>query len=348
MIAHPLGLAVLALDALALLFALVSARTGLRVLLGWNPDASDGRQLNLEADRANASLAGRAALYAALVAGALWIADIALALPGVVSGAMCGTGVLQAMDGLGERALMLRALGLAALWVAVTVDRVDAALPRAPLTLMASRWHLLAAPLVALSAWSTLRASLALDPARPVDCCQMVYGDFGSLAQATTAHGIAESTWLILAVAGAALLAGLLSWRLWATRGGAGSFAGHRLLGALVLAWLPLAGIALVRVLSAYHYGVLHHHCPWCLFSPQHGAVGLPLFGALLLLGLEALALWTSGALTRLEPSALAAAAARQRRALWSMALALGVFVLLAGGPALLWRLRHGVWMHGV
>ncbi len=347
MIAHPLGLAVLALDALALLFVLVGARTGLRVLLGWRPDAVDGHQLALEAERANASLVARAALGAALGAGVLWIVAIGLALPGVVPGAMCGTGVLQAMQGLGERALMLRGLGLAALWVAATVDRVDAALPRAPLTPLASRWHLLAAPLVALSGWSTLRASLALDPARPVDCCQAVYGDFASLAQATTAHGLAESSWLILAAAGAGLLAGLLSWRLWATRGGVASFAAHRLLGALALAWLPVAGVALVRVLSAYHYGVLHHHCPWCLLSPRHGALGLPLFAALILLGLEALALWTCGALARREPSALAAAAERQRRALWSMAVALAVFVLLAGGPALLWRLRHGVWMQG-
>ena len=115
-VAHPVLVAVLALDAMALALLGAAVVTAVRVVLGWAPDSSASAQLTLEARADSASLLGRLGAAALLGATLLLVGAIARVLPSIVPGAMCGTGVLQSMDGLGGRALALRgvALGLLA------------------------------------------------------------------------------------------------------------------------------------------------------------------------------------------------------------------------------------------
>jgi hypothetical protein len=347
---HPLLLAVVSLDLLALLFVLYGAQTYVRVLLRWEPEATDSEQIRLEGAVDAASFATRFGSAFFLGATLLLVVGISLLLPPLISGAMCGTGVLTAMGAAGWRALILRALALVLLWVWRTLDGVDRSCPRPPAVPLVSRWQLLTVPVVALSLLQTVRIIRRLDPNEPVDCCQVVYDTYGSVREATESFGLTDRTWIVLAAAGASTLLVLLSWEIVRSRR-----AGTMVPESAALNWglpvgvvlfVPIGTLTLVKVLAAYHYQVLHHHCPWCLFLPEHGAVGYPLFGALLLIVLEGAAFLAAGQLRRTHPSLGAGARSRQYRAAMIQLFALLILVALTAGPAVRWRLAHGVWMH--
>lgn len=342
MIWHPLVMAVLTLDLLALVLALYAALPYGRVLLGWAPESVSRRQVALEGATEGASMAARYAVWASLAGTGLLVVAITLSLPGLIPGAMCGTGVMSGTQGLGERALALRGLALGVLWVWRTLEGLNRSAPRPPATPQVARWHLLSLPLQALGALYTFRAMRQLDPHQPTDCCQSVYATFQSVEEARTTAGLSDEAWLWGWGAGAALVLALSLLSLGGRRRAAR--------GALTVAsllWAPVASVALVRVLSAYHYQVLHHHCPWCLFLPEHHLVGYPLFGALLLVCLEALALWSASNTTQAHPELARGGQRRARRAAWRILAATLLFVALTAAPALWWRLQHGVWMSG-
>ena len=355
MIWHPLLLAVLLLDVLGLLFAMRAMPSSVRCLLGWQPETSSRRQIALEAASESASLAMRYALFFFGLASLLLLLAISYVLPRLVPGAMCGTGVMTAMHGLGGRALALRVLALIVFWGYASYDGLNRASPRSLLTLTLARWQLLTLPFLTLAVFDTARAILALDPEQPVSCCQAVYDQYGSLAEASHTAGLSASAWLWLDASASAALGALVMLGLWRLRRSVSSSASRSAssngkLSVLVLLttvlWLPVAAITLVRVLAAYHYQVLSHHCPWCLFLPEHGAVGYLLYAALLASLLEATALVIAARCPTEAGELQEAARRRQRRALLWILLGLLVFVSLSAGPAILWRLEHGVWMH--
>jgi hypothetical protein len=113
------------------------------------------------------------------------------------------------------------------------------------------------------------------------------------------------------------------------------------------LAWLPVAAVTLVRILSAYHYGVLHHHCPWCLFLPEHNLVGYPLLAAVAVITVEGLLVFLLPLILKGEKGLLPVALQRSRSACNHMLAALSVFMVLACLPPVIWRIRYGVWMGG-
>ncbi len=347
MIWQPQLMALLSLEILALLFALYAAVPYLRVLLSWDPCSSDRAQLRLERATDSASLAMRGAIILSVAASLLLILALSWSLPSQVPGAMCGTGVLQSTGGLAERALALRGLASAALWIWLGLDLLNRAAPRAPKVPEVARWQLLALPLLLLAGFYTLRALLQLDPHTPVDCCQAVYDNFSSPAQAQQSLGISDSAWLWLTGVGGFLLLSLSLMALWRLKAAEFSSGFSKILALLALIWAPTASLTLIRVLSAYHYEVLHHHCPWCLFLPEHNAVGYPLYGALLLIPLEALLLPALISFAHGEPSLKLLAQRHQRRALLLIILSLLIFGTLTLGPALIWRFHYGVWMQG-
>ena len=343
MIWHPLLLSVLLMDLLCVLLLSWSALQAVRIVQGWSPAEASGIQLRLERQAESVSLLARGG-WGLFAAGSLTlILAVADVLPGIVPGAMCGTGVLQAGAGTGGRALALRLVGFLALSVWHLLDRLDRSRPESPLTLASSRALLAAWPVVLVAAWSTLRAVLALDVQSPVECCAVVYDAFRSVEEARTSLGVPDSLWVSGCVGGAvAAVATALTLR----HASAGAARGRaRLLALLVVAWVPVASLALVRSLAAYHYGVLQHHCPWCLFLAQHGFVGYPLFGALVLAPLEAPTPLLLARVVGKVPAVQAAADRRARQASRRTALAILLFLALSGLPAVVWRVRFGVWM---
>jgi hypothetical protein len=59
----------------------------------------------------------------------------------------------------------------------------------------------------------------------------------------------------------------------------------------------------------------------------------------------ESAAAWLAAGISRRHPRLEAFAVARAVSACRRLSLALAAFALAAGLPAVLWRLRHGVWM---
>lgn len=349
MIWHPLSLSILALDLLALAFVLSAVLTALKVLSRWDPASAGPEQIALEAATDGASLAARYGFVFFVAASLGLVLGITQVFPTLVQGAMCGSGVLEAMDGLGERALVLRVSALLALWAARSLDGVNRSAAQAPAVPTVARAQLLAVPLLVLAGLTTARALMALDPYAPVDCCQVTYGSFSTLSEASHTLGFSDTGWLWVFAAGASAFGLAIPWTWRRLRGeapglsrGFTSFA----LPSLALVWVPVAGVTLVRVLAAYHYEVLHHHCPWCLFLPAHKAVGYVLFGALLVIALESLAFLAVARLGRTTPVLAQAASRRQGRALLAMLIALLLFLGLSLGPAVVWRMAHGVWLH--
>lgn len=343
MIWHPLLMSVLTMDVLGAVFLSAAALSALQIAGGWSPQSSGQEQIALERRAETASIQSRIATVLLLLATLVLVLGITGVLPRVVPGAMCGTGVLQATGGAGGRALALRglALGLLAAWH--LLDRLNRSRPESPLATAAARALLLATPAVFLAVYDTIQAILRLDVHRPVDCCSVIYDQVRTASREVGRLAVPESYGIWgLAVGGAVIL--LLGIGMWRSRGNPGT----RITGLVAIAtllWVPVAAAALVRSLAAYHYGVLQHRCPWCLFLPEHGLVGYPLFGALILVAVEAGAALVCSIVAERVPALAPETHKRLRAAGLRMTLATALFLALSGLPPILWRLRFGVWM---
>ena len=305
-------------------------------------DASPGiRSSTARAE--SAALDARFGLWVLSLSSLLMVVGIATVLAPMIPGAMCGTGVLQAMQGNGGRALAFRLLGLGILFAWQALDRLDRRQPDAPLAVTCARTLLLALPLLLLGAVDTARSFLALNASGTVDCCATVYDRFGSFADAVYTAGLPDAGWLGLAGALGLVLAALAAAVL---RQGAGpTRAATGWVAALALTWSPAAAVALVNVLAAYHYEVLQHHCPWCLFLPEHRLVGFLLFGLLAAVGFEGVIARVAAGVAAGYPGMRAAAEKRARSACRKLLLYLCLFAAAACLPALVWRVRYGGWL---
>jgi hypothetical protein len=342
---HPLLTAVLVADTLVALVLIGAAVTAFQVALDWTPADPRPRQLKLQARQEAWSLATTCAAGIYLAAGLLLIGVLTNILPGLVPGAMCGTGVLQACTPHGQRMLAWRLLATAGLFCWQRLETLNRSDPLAVLTPTNARVLLVLLPIVLLGCGETLRTLTGFDTRLPVDCCTALYDRITSPQSAASAQGLLRpaAPWLFALTT--ALLCVLprgldtLSPRRAARRGGL-------LLGVAVI-WLVAGGVTLVRVLAPYHYEVLHHYCPWCLFLPEHRGIGFPLLIFWGLVALESLALWAL-AQTRRSPAGRLTAVTGMlrgaRRRLWIGAFG---FAALAAGPALWWRWQYGLWIGG-
>ena len=342
---HPLLLAILSAQFMALLLMLAACPAWVNTALDWRPISADPGQLSLEAKAEGASILGRAACWVLLFAACLLVFGIANIFYEDIPGAMCGTGVCQAMTANGSTRLLLYTgllLLLMTLWY--ELDRLNRMLPEMPLTQTSARLFL-AIPVVAvLTLKQTWEAFSGIRPHQPVDCCAVVYDQFSTLEQAGSIFGIGDSVWtgafIVLNILLFVLSVGLTisrGDRPWA----------RSTLAAVTWLWLSVAALMLVNVLSAYHYRVLHHHCPWCLFLSEHHLVGYPLYGAMALIGMESLTIFLLPVLVKHDTGIYGTALDRCRQAAKRITLAQLVFLILAVLPAIVWRLRHGVWMSG-
>lgn len=344
MILHPLLFGALIMDLLGLLLVLAAARTALAVALRWSPAAGSAAQLTLEGQTESAGICCRMALAVWMLATMVLAAAAAEVLPGLVPGAMCGTGVLQAMGRAGTQALVFRLLLILGMAGWLAVDRINSRHPLGPMTDLLFRWWLVVTPLAAVTFWATASAVWHLDPHTPVSCCAAVYdavvaapGDHEPFVSDAVLMGAWAATSLVLVAMG--WLAGV--------RPAGTQPPGNNLLVVLVPIWAVAALAVTSRILAAYYYEVLYHHCLWCLFLPEHHRVGWLAFGAWGVVVMEGAAAWVAAVAGQRFPEVVPWAAKRQRRAMIRMAGAVIIFSATTGLPALVWRLRFGMWMSG-
>lgn len=338
-----LGLAVLAGDAAAIILLILAAIPCARLVAGRGSENPGLKQHWLIPGPGAASLRGRLALGTYALGSGILIIAISGVFPEIVPGAMCGTGVVQASGGLITRALALRlvALGLLSAWN--LHDRFNRRTPTSPLGTIPARLLLLATPITIVATLDTASAMKAIDTNAPVDCCAAVYQQVAPLAEGNAVGFVPDTILTGLTLALGVLLFLVAAWTRHRSKQPNSLFP-PLLLALLGLAWVPIAAVALVKVFSAYHYGVVHHHCPWCLFLGKHRLVGYPLFGALLLVLFESVGTLLAARVGNAVPALGGQARGRVRTGALRIILAAGLFALLTGLPAVLWRLRHGAW----
>ncbi|MBI9084165.1 MAG: hypothetical protein JEZ11_11250 [Desulfobacterales bacterium] len=344
MILHPLLFGALVMDALGLLLVLGAARTAVAVALRWSPETGTAAQLTLEGQTESAGVCCRMALAIWMLATIVLVAATAEVMPSLVPGAMCGTGVLQAMGRSGTQTLILRLLLLLGMGGWLVLDRINSRHPLGPMTDLLFRWWLVLTPLAAVAFWVTASAIWHLDPHTPVSCCTAVYD--AALAAPGAHEPLIPDTVLIGAWAAASLVLvaiglhagvrpdGIRPWR-------------NMALVVMVPIWSVAALTVTSRILAAYYYEVLYHHCLWCLFLPEHQRVGWLVFGAWGVVLMEGTAAWVAASAGQKFPEVAPWAAKRQRRAMIGIAAAVIVFSATTGLPALVWRFRFGMWMSG-
>jgi hypothetical protein len=343
MIWHPLLIAVVVGDLLSLLLWLGATRTALQIVIKWVPQSAKREQIQLERRAETARLSAKFSLAVFFLSTALLIIGITNVLPEIVPGAMCGTGVLQATDGLGGQALMYRFFVFFIMTLWLTYEKLNLNRPDAPLTTYNSRVLLLALPFFLLAVITTFRGILRIESHLPVDCCAMVYDQFGSLAAARQIAGIPNTFWVWAFWMLTALMLLCAVWSLRTKRTNGEKATGS--LAIITIIWVPIAAITLVRVYAAYFYQVLHHHCPWCLFLPEHKFVGVPLFGALIIITLEGPISYLAARTAVNYPDLLPRARSRSRLAGLRLLLAAVAYTAMVALPAIYWRLRYGVWL---
>jgi hypothetical protein len=334
---------VAALDLLCLA-ALVAAMAAMfPVLVRWRPGAADRQQLSAERSAEAGVLIVRIAGAALALSTLLLIVGISLVLPDAVPGAMCGTGVLQAAGPLGARAIFFRLLALFGLSVWSLLEDLNRSKPEAVLTETTARVLAAVLPLVLLAVWDSVRAMWGIDFGQAVDCCATVYDPVYTAS--TGKDTLSDRFWVIVFSAATVLLgAAALGAR----------HSAHRIrrrwswpLAVLTLFWVLSAAAGLVNVFSAYIFGVLAHDCPWCLFLPEHGMVGFVQFGTLALAAREGLRAPAVSFAAAAHPPLVGPSADRIRTAAGRILGSMTVFLLFSAGPAVLWRLRYGVWISG-
>jgi hypothetical protein len=342
---HPLFLAILTAQFVSLLLMLAACPAWVNAALYYRPLVADQRQLSLETKAEGASILGRGACWLSLFSVGLLVFGIANIFHEDIPGAMCGTGVCQAMSADGSTRLLLFSgllLLLMKLWG--ELDKLNRQLPEMPLTQTSARLFL-AIPVVAvLTLKQTWESFAGIRSHRPVDCCAVVYDQFSTMEQAGSIFGIGDHVWvtafivlnLLLFIVSAAVRVSRED-RPWT----------RSLHTAVICLWLPVAALILVNVLSAYHYEVLHHHCPWCLFLAEHHLVGYLLYGSMAFIAMEGGVIFMLPCLVKQDPGIYRAALNRCQCAAKKITMAHLVFLILAVLPAIVWRLRHGVWMSG-
>ena len=343
MIWHPLLIAVVVGDLLGLLLWLAAAATAFRIVINWAPHSAGREQILLERRAETARLAAKFSLAVFFLSTALLIIGLTNVLPEMVPGAMCGTGVLQATDGFGNRALIYRFLAFFIITLWLTYEKLNFSRPDAPLTTYTSRMSLLALPFFFLAVITTVRAIVRIDFHKPVSCCALLYNQFDNIAAVRQIAGLPNIFWTWAFWILTALILMCAVWSQKTKRPNGETAAGT--LALISLIWVPVAGITLVRVYAAYFYQVLHHHCPWCLFLPEHKFVGIPLLGALVIVILEGPISYLAAKTGAKFPELLPRARRRSRLAGLRLLIAAAAYSGMVALPAIYWRLHYGVWL---
>jgi hypothetical protein len=339
---HPIIVAIIVVDLVGSAAIGVAMLQSLRLSLGWSPSSASSLQLRLERYAEEASAAGRLGLVLHALATLAVIGAANHLLPALVPGAMCGTGVMQAMPD-GWLAAAMRTASVTALLVWVAVDRLNRASPMGPLALQTSRIMLLAGALAIAASWRTASSLFGLDVHRAVSCCAAVY-DLAS----TSGRG-----WSVAHVAGPAH-AGLLGaigvvLLIWPKLASSRSSNRKMLVtgGVLASAFVFLGGWVLVDWTGPVVYGTLAHRCPMCMFLPRHGAVGYAAFGLLAWIAVEASSAIAVVLVSQAAQETRQNATERAQKGWRRVAVAAAAFLVIALIPPIAWWMHFGVWIGG-
>lgn len=325
MILQPAVLALLVASGLTALLVAGAAWFALGVVRRWN--IRSGSELQLALER-------RTYLVSTLLAYAFGFQLIGLflfvhtadALAGVLVGAMCAAGTLNANAwGYPALGVKIATFVLAGIWL--VVNAADNRAEDYPLVRAKYLFLLVIAPLVLAEA--ALQAAFLL-PLRPdviTSCCGSLFSEGkGTLASGLAALAPGPMRIAFFVTLGLTVATGA---RFFLRRRGAIAFAAGS------AAAFAVGAASLVSFIGVYIYELPTHRCPFCVLQGDYGYVGYALYLTLLggtVLGLGAGALAPAASI----PSLAAAVPRLQRRlvaiscALWALLAALVAWTILA------------------
>jgi hypothetical protein len=271
-ILQPAVITQLLASALAALFVAGGAWFAIGVLRGWDSGSGSERQLALER---------RTYLISTLLAYAFGIQLLGLflfvhtadALAGLLVGAMCAAGTLNA-NAWGYPALGLKVATFVLGGVWLVVNAVDNRAEDYPLVRAKYRFLLALAPLVLAEAAAQAAFLLSLRADVITSCCGTQFAEGkGTLASSLAALPVGTMRVAFFGTVGAAVAAGCL-------------FLARRR-GALAAASLSAAAFAvgaasLVSFIGMYVYELPTHRCPFCVLQRDYHYIGYALYLALL------------------------------------------------------------------
>jgi hypothetical protein len=344
MLWHPLLISITAVDVAILTLLLKAGITSFRIIQNWQPESSDTVQLHLEREAESAGIMVQWAFVLTVINSLMVIVAITLVLPRIVPGAMCGMGVMQAIGGRGYFILILRYLAFFLFFIQHALARINQTDPMSSLTVLLSRLTLLVLVFTAMAAYDTVATFLFhLNPTEPVSCCAVIYDQLEASTNESMHHLFQSSFWLILFSVITFIILTLSAKSILSRKFRQKVI--NEVLSILGLIWMITAVVCLIYFFAPYIYQVLGHHCPFCLFLPQHYGIGFFMFGLLLWVGMESPLPFFLYQIQAIHSDLSPTIQSRYRRSLLVLFWAVLGFCLLAGFPALLWRIRYGVWI---
>jgi hypothetical protein len=313
------------------------------VATGWRPDLSDPSQLRREGRAERQNLLCLGAMACLLVAAILMVAGISLFWHRLIPGAMCGTGVLQAMGENGRRALIFWAMAWIIFYLWHVVVRLDQTRPENLLAQTHARMLLAVSPFLVLAMHASASALFRIDASPPVNCCAALYDQVLNSSPAGSQAYRLALVCLWISIFGTVALPGAIYWI---------SQRSHHpvandMSAILSIGWAIASMVAVKYFWSSYYYQVLSHPCPWCIFLPEHRGIGFLIFGCIFIVMLESLAFWAAGRVYHVYPLIGDTVRVRCRKAFWRIMAAIMLYTGLTLGPAAVWRLWAGVWING-
>lgn len=272
MILQPAVLAQLGAAALTATLVAGAAWFALLVLRRW--DITSGSELQLALERRTYLVSTLLAYaFAFQLVGLFLFVHTADSLAGLLVGAMCAAGTLNANPwGYPAFGLKIATFILAGVWL--VVNAVDSRAEDYPLVRAKYRFLLLLAPLICADAALQAAFLLSLRADVITSCCGTLFSKGGgTLASGLAGLPIGGMRVAFFASIAAVLAAGSL---LLARRRGAVAFA---LLCALALA---VGAASLVSFIGVYVYELPTHRCPFCVLQRDYGYVGYALYLTLL------------------------------------------------------------------
>lgn len=345
MVWHPLMISITALDLFILILLFWAGSVSLKIILDWHPRSSSSEQLRLERRAETADLMTQWAFVLLSVNTLITIVVLTQVLPRIIPGAMCGMGVMQALNGRGHQFIILRGLAFGLLYWQRGLAHLNHTSPVSPLTVLLARLELLAMIFEAMAAYDSLTTLfLHLDPSQPVSCCAAIYNRIDATAAESVRSLWQSNLWpIIFGIAGLTILS-FSAKSLWVPNRMKQGI-GNKLPVILGPIWVFAAGISLIYFFTPYIYQVLGHYCPFCLFLPEHHGIGFFLLGTLIWAGLESPLPFFLYRIQARHPDLNQAVLRRCRRSFAMLFGSVLGFSLLAGLPALVWRLRFGLWI---
>ena len=334
MLFHPLSIAVILADVASLYFLFSALSLSIRLLLQ-DADADSRRNALPVIKQESVTGNGRLVLILQCLSFLLILLGVSLFFPPVLTGIMCGTGVLQIGGETGVRMLLVKICALLALYVWYQIDRANRQLPAREMDMAAAKAMLCCVPFALLSVWLTIKTLWVLNAGQSGDCCSLAYG------AAANGSSVNLKLWLLL-LAGFSLIlflfgiaaAGkkkIVPLQLMATPGGG-------------FLWVVTASVCLYWFFSAYYYGVSQHHCLWCLFLPGNYSVGYLFFIILAVVLSQSIFVFVHGRIAMLQPALSIWSRRKMQQSGRLIIIGMIVYFLLILIPVLLWKIQHGVW----